>query len=163
MNSGSGVEKETCMPEAFISYSSQDEKLAQFVHKHLSSEGLSVFLASISLKQGDHWPKKIMENLRLSSWVILLASRAACQSQFVQQELGGALYGSKKIIPIVWDMPPSELPGWTRDYQAINLAGATMESLSQIITDIAKDIKAKKNNGLLIIGAIVLALLFLSK
>jgi len=151
------------MPDVFISYSSKDEDLAKFVKKHLTNEGLSVFLASTSLKPGDHWSKKIMENLRLSNWVILLASRAACQSQFVQQELGGAIYGNKKIIPVVWDMSLSELPGWTRDYQAINLEGTTMESLSQKMADIAKDIKAEKNKGLLILGAIFLALLVFRK
>lgn len=151
------------MPDAFISYSSQDEKLAQFVHKHLSDEGLDVFLASISLKPGDHWSKKIMENLRSSNWVILLASRAACQSQFVQQELGGAIYGTKKIVPIVWDMLPSELPGWTRSYQAINLAGATLESLSQQMSSIAQHIKSEKGKGLLILGAIILALIVFSE
>jgi hypothetical protein len=151
------------MSDVFISYSSKDEDLAKFVKKHLTNEGLSIFLASTSLKPGDHWSKKIMENLRLSNWVLLLASRAACQSQFVQQELGGAIYGNKKIIPVVWDMPLSELPGWTRDYQSINLEGTTMESLSQKITDIAKDIKAEKNKGLLILGAIFLALLIFRK
>jgi hypothetical protein len=149
------------MPDVFISYSSQDEQLAQFVYKHLTNEGLSVFLAFISLKSGDHWPTKIMENLRSATWIILLASRAACQSQFVQQELGGAIYGGKKIIPIVWDMSPSELPGWARNYHAVNLTGATMESLSNEMSKIAKDIKSEKNKGLLIVGAIILGLLFL--
>lgn len=151
------------MPDVFISYSSKDEDMAKFVNKHLANERLSVFLASTSLKAGDYWPKKIMENLRSSTWVLLLASRAACQSQFVQQELGGAIYGNKKIIPVVWDMPLSELPGLTHDYQAINLEGTTMESLSQKMADITKDIKAEKDKGLLILGAVFLALLFLRK
>ncbi|HUU17862.1 MAG TPA: toll/interleukin-1 receptor domain-containing protein [Sedimentisphaerales bacterium] len=151
------------MPDVFISYSNQDEKLAQFVYRHLTSESLSVFLASVSLKPGDHWPSEIMNNLRFSPWVILLASRAACRSPFVQQELGGARYGNKKIIPIVWDMSPSKLPGWAREYQALDLAGATIESLSKTISSIAKNIKADKGNGLLLVGCILLGLLLFKK
>ena len=35
-----------------------------------------------------------------------------------------ALAKQKKLVPIVWDMPVSELPGWTNHIQAIDLAGA---------------------------------------
>jgi len=93
---------------------------------------------------------------------VLLASRAACQSAFVQQELGGAVYGGKRIIPIVWDMPSSDLPGWAAQYQAVDLRGATPQTLSAKINGLAKDIKADKNTGLLVAGA-VLFWLVLSK
>ena len=147
------------MPDVFISYSTKDEEMAQFVYRHLTSEGLKVFLASVSLKPGDHWRSEIINNLRSSPWVILLASRAACQSPFVQQELGGAEYGRKRIIPIIWDMSPSELPGWAAVHQAVNLTGATIETLSESISEIASRIKADKLVGQLIIGAVMLWLL----
>lgn len=147
------------MPDVFISYSSQDEKLAQFVYKHLIAERLTVFLASVSLRPGDRWRSEIMSNLRASEWIILLASRTACESKFVQQELGGAEYAGKKIIPIVWGMPPSDLPGWPAQHQAVNLSGATLESISETVSEIARRIKARKTVGQLIIGAVLLWLL----
>jgi hypothetical protein len=146
------------MAHVFISYSSQDEGLAQFIYRHLTAEAIGVFLAPVSLRPGDHWSTEIMNNLRGSTWVILLASRAACQSPFVQQELGGAIYGGKKIIPVVWDMSPAELPGWAHQYQAVDLRGATPEAFSARIGDIAKDIKGDINTGRLIIAIIFLAL-----
>ena len=41
------------MPDAFISYSVADEPFAEFLHRHLASEGLSVFRASVSLRPGE--------------------------------------------------------------------------------------------------------------
>lgn len=147
------------MPHVFISYSSQDSGLAQFVQRHLIAEGIGVFLAPISLSPGDHWPTETINNLRCSTWVVFLASRAACQSPFVQQELGGAVYGGKVIVPIVWDMSPSELPGWVQQYQAVDLRGATPHAFSAKIGDIAKSIKGDINIGRLIIAIIVLGLI----
>lgn len=148
------------MPDVFISYSTQDERLAQFVLKHLTSEGLSVFLASVSLEPGVRWAPEILSNLKTSSWVFFLASQAACSSAFVQQELGGALLTDKKIIPIVWDMQPSNLPGWIKQFQALNLAGATLDQAKEAISKIAEKIKSDKVVGAVAVGAVFAALLY---
>src|SRR5215213_336592 len=100
------------MPDCFISYSSNDQLLANFIHSELTRQNLSVFMASVSLRLGEDWTEAIKANLKASSWVILLASRAACQSAFVLQETGMALATDKRLIPILWDINPSELPGW---------------------------------------------------
>jgi hypothetical protein len=68
------------MPDIFISYSRHDEAFAQFLERHFTTEGLSVFLASVSLKPGDRWSQTILQNLRNASWVFFLAGRAACYS-----------------------------------------------------------------------------------
>ena len=70
----------------------------------------------MSLQPGQDWHATIRANLQQSRWVFVLASRAACKSIFVQQEIGGAILGDKTIVPVVWDMPPSELPGWLSLY-----------------------------------------------
>ena len=42
----------------------------------------------------------------------------------VNQESGGAALNGKKVIPVVWgDMDPAKLPGWLREYQALDLRG----------------------------------------
>ena len=106
---------------------------------------------------------EIMENLKSSKWIIFLASRAACSSTFVNQEIGGALYASKNLIPIVWDMDPSELPGWARNVQAIDMSGKqTVGELQKEIASIAQRIKQDKSQELMIIlGAVILGFLFL--
>lgn len=146
------------MPDVFISYSSADEGFARFLHRHLSGEGLSVFLASVSLAPGERWPQEILNALSTSSWVLFLGSRAACASPWVQQELGAALVTQKKLVPIVWDMPPSQLPGWVSHFQALNLAGASPAEVQAEVSAIAGRIKSDKGRGLLIAGLLVAGL-----
>jgi len=150
------------MSDCFISYSNYDQKLADFVHAELTRHGVTAFMASASLQPGQHWSPEILTNLKTSRWVILLASRAACKSAFVNQEVGGALLTSKHLIPVVWDMDPAELPGWASRVQAIDLRGSTIVDLQNQIGAIADRIKQKKQLGLLIIGAVLLGLLLAS-
>lgn len=147
------------MPDCFISYSSRDQKLADFVCAELKQHGLEVFMATVSLKPGEQWSETIRLNLKTSSWIIFLASRAACASAYVQQELGIAMGDLKRIIPIVWDMDPSQLPGWTNQMHAINLRGMTLENGKAKIASIATDIKKEKEKGILILGALFFGLL----
>jgi len=149
------------MPDCFISYSSADNALAQFVNDELTRKGLTVFMASMSLKAGDNWSDIILGNLKASSWVILLASKEACKSAYVLQETGMALILGKKLVPIVWDIEPSELPGWVNQRQALNLNGTTFSVLQTRIAEIAKAIHEDKLKGLLIAGAITFGLIWL--
>jgi hypothetical protein len=144
--------------DIFISYSSKDEPIARFLHQHLTHEGMSVFLASASLQPGQQWSQEVLTALRTSSWVLFLASRAACSSAWVQQELGAALITQKKLVPIVWDMPPSELPGWVRHYQALDLTHASFDDVKSQMTAIVQRIKADKAQGLLLVGLLLAGL-----
>lgn len=154
---------ETSMPDCFISYSSQDERIARFVNSELHRLGVSSFMASASLQPGQHWSSEIINNLRTSNWVILLASRAAVNSAFVNQEIGGALINSKVLIPIVWDINPSELPGWARNVQAIDLRDSTIPGLQNQVAAIAGRINQEKTKSLLIAaGAVLLAIFVFS-
>ncbi len=150
------------MPDCFISYSSTDEQLARFVANHLIAQQLNVFLASVSLQPGDKWSEAIWSNLRNSPWVVFLVSRAACFSPYVQQELGAALAAEKKIIPIVWDMSPQELPGWLNQRQALDLRGRTWDDLALQARRIADAIKADKLQGALLAGAMLFGLIWLT-
>jgi hypothetical protein len=149
------------VPDVFISYSAKDEKLAQFVRSHLVAQELDVFLASISLNAGEHWTPQIIEALRTSEWVFLLASKNALASANVQQEVGGAIFGKKKLVPIMWDVQPHDLPRWVSNYQGLVLTGATMENINLQISQLATNVKANKVKGQLVAGAVFAGLLYL--
>ena len=125
------------MADVFISHAQADLPLAEYLHRHLTQEGLSIYLASVSMAPGERWMPSILNNLRSSTWVICLASRAACESQWVMQEMGFAIGTNKKLVPIVWDIQPDTLPAWMRQYQAVNLGGASQEEAKVAITRIA--------------------------
>lgn len=151
------------MADVFISHATEDLPLAEFLHRHLTQEGLSVYLASVSMPPGERWMPHIMDSLRSSTWVLCLASRAACASPWVMQEMGASVASNKKLVPIIWDLPPDSLPGWMKQYQAVNLAGKQREEAMTAIGRIAETIKAEKQNGLIILGLLVAGLLAFGK
>lgn len=151
------------MADIFISYSSADELLARFVFDHLKTERIEAYMASASLQPGQRWTEAVFAELRQAKWVVFLASRAACQSAYVQQELGAALIQEKNVLPIVWDMPPSEVPGWVKQHHVLNLAGRTDDDLKSEVSALAERVRQDKRNGLFVVGAIALGLMALSK
>lgn len=151
------------MADVFISHASVDLPLAEFLHRHLSQEGLTVYLASVSMPPGERWMSHIMDNLRNSTWVLCLASRSACASPWVMQEMGAAVVGKKKLVPVVWDQSPESLPGWMQQYQAVNLAASGQEEAMAAIGRIAEAIKAEKQKGMLILGLIAAGLMIFGK
>lgn len=150
------------MADVFISHAAADLPLAEFLHRHLTAEGISVFLATLAIKPGERWMPAIMNNLQSSQWVLCLASRAACTSPWVMQEMGAAIGTRKKLIPVVWDQSPSQLPAWMQQFQAVEL-GRDSQSAQAAISTIAETIRADKQRGLAIVGMLIAGLALLGK
>lgn len=111
------------MADIFISYAREDANVAQAFYHRLTAAGLGVFLDTASLEPGSPWSQKIREELKAARTVLVLASQKAVQSAMVNQELGAAALNGKKVIPVAWDVDPAHLPGWLREYQALDLRG----------------------------------------
>lgn len=143
------------MPDVFISYSVQDEKLARYVKDHLEHQKLQVFLASISLEPGHKCTPQIFQALKDTEWVFFLASENALKSHNVQQELGAALITEKKIVPIMWDIEPSQLPIWVSQFQGLCLKGQSMENIQHQVSSLSAKVKANKIKGMWVAGAML--------
>lgn len=150
------------MADIFISYSTADQEFSDFVARHLSSEGVSVFQAGVSLDGGDKWSDKILRNLKAAPMVLFLASKAACQSAAVQQEIGAALITDKKLVPIIWDIDPNELPAWTQGFQAIDLKHLSADQIKQKFSAIASKIKIDNRTGGIVAVCLLAGLIFLT-
>jgi hypothetical protein len=149
------------MADIFICYSNSEGGIARFLRRHLTHEGMQVLLASVSLQSGERWSDETSDELETSSWALFLASREACTLPWVQQELSEALATQKNLVPIVWDMPPSELPTWMQRHQALNLNGAPVENVKAQITAIANQVKSDKTQGLIAAGLMLAGLFWL--
>jgi len=148
------------MPDVFISYSTEDSKFARWVHEKLVQGGVSVFLAEISLVEGQVWDETILANLRAADYFLFLASRRACESQFVNQEIGAAISQNKRIIPVVWDMPPSALPGFLKKVQACDMRTKDPRTLMEVLGRVTTSIKKHKIISVIILGIIIGALIW---
>jgi len=154
------------MPDVFISYTTPDLKLARYAHDHLRFHKLDVFLAHISLVPGTQWDPAVWAALKASPWVLLLASEAACKAPYVQHEFGMAfgmaLAGMRKmIIPVVWDMDPGRLPGWMNRFTALDLRENLPGQIGPALDQIAKRVHAKKQQGALVVGALITGIAWL--
>ncbi len=149
------------MPDCFISFVGKDRRLAESIHQDLVRHELDVFLAPISLQPGQDWSQEIQRALQNTRWVLFLASKEACSSPYVQQEVGGAFFGGKTIVPIVWDIAPDKLPGWAKQFQAVDLRGKTPQEIAARIQQVAARLRASKQKGNLIALGIIAGLLWL--
>ena len=151
------------MPYCFISYSDQEEPIAQFIYNEICRLNFTAYKAKVSLEPGEKWSHRTLNKLKNSEWVIFLASRKACSSTVENPEVGDALLASKNLVPIVWDMDPSELPEWAKEVQVLDLRGSTIQELQNQVADIADLDKQDKIDGLRILSIVILALWQLEK
>lgn len=133
------------MADVFISYSRADELLANRLATWLQNAGLSVFLDTASLTPGALWTDQIHKELKNSSNILLLASRTAIASPTVNQELGIAMDRGARIIPVVWEMQPNELPVWIKRYQAVVLTGKTPQQCLNDVTCLVNRLAQEKS------------------
>lgn len=146
------------MPYCFICYSDQDEPIAEFIYNEICRLNFSAYKAKVSLETDEKWSHRTFRKLKNSEWVIFLASRRACSSTVENPEVGDSLLASKNLVPIVWDMDPSELPEWAKEVQVLDLRGSTMQELQNQIEEIADMNKQDKLDGLRILSIVILAL-----
>ena len=148
--------------DCFISHASVDAAFASSVMRHLKTHDLDVFLAPVSIGPGERWSPAILQALRNSKWVIFLASKAACQSAFVQQEVGGAIVANKSLVPVVWDMSPDELPAWAKQHQALDLRGMSVADIATAMSSIGQRIRQDRDTGRLVALALIGAFLYVA-
>jgi hypothetical protein len=75
--------------------------------------------------------------------------------------MGAAISHGKKLVPIMWDLQPSDLPRWIADFQGLILSGATMENINLQMSQLAERVKSDKLKGQLVAGAVFAGLLYL--
>ena len=146
------------MPYCFICYSDQEEPIAEFIYNEICRLNFSAYKAKVSLETDEKWSHRTFRKLKNSEWVIFLASRGALSSTIENKEVSDALLFSKNLVPVVWDMEASELPGWAKELQVLDLRVSTIPELQNQVADIADRIKQEKLDGLRILSIVILAL-----
>ncbi|HUW34009.1 MAG TPA: toll/interleukin-1 receptor domain-containing protein [Planctomycetota bacterium] len=100
--------------KVFVSYSSSDLNLANFLKNLLVPHGIDVFVAEDSLLPGASLSAELKARINSCDLFLLLWSRNSRASSWVQQEVGAAVSADKPAIPIVLE-PGLGLPGFLGD------------------------------------------------
>ena len=114
-------------PIVFISHIHEDEGCANAVEQVLRKSllgALEVFNSSNrrSISVGDPWRDRIIETLKRSATVLVLASPESVSSPWVNFETGGAWIAGTRVIPsCIKGMKPESLPAPLSHLQAVSL------------------------------------------
>jgi len=100
------------MARVFISYSKQDEKLANRVVKFLKKRGHKIWMDKDCIRGGDKYPEKISNGIDAADVFMPLISEKSIESEWVRKEINYASEKKKIIIPVIMD--GVEIPEWLK-------------------------------------------------
>jgi hypothetical protein len=106
--------------DVFLSYSTQDKDEAREVYAALVKVGKRCFMAEKSLQPGDKFQDEIRSALQASTEIWILVSPRSIQSAWVQREVAAAWALTKRIVPILLQCSPGDLPEILADAHAID-------------------------------------------
>lgn len=87
--------------QVFISYSFEDKKIMNNLKKILRSEGIDCYVAEHDEDYGNSLSEKLSNAIDDSEALIVILTQKGSTSGSVNQEIGYAKSGGKKIIPLV--------------------------------------------------------------
>jgi hypothetical protein len=106
--------------DVFISYAHGDEPWASEFVDELKAQGLRTWFAKDDIALGERVSDKLEEALREAPVVAVLVGPGYLNSPLAAFELGAAVAGDKKIIPIVMEeVKHRPLPLLLRDWQML--------------------------------------------
>ncbi len=86
----------------FISYKSEDVKLANDVKENLVNNGINIWMAPDSIPGGSSYPKEIHRAIKSCDILILVLTDLSQKSEWIQSEIEIARMNNKTIIPIAF-------------------------------------------------------------
>lgn len=94
------------MPSVFISHSSLDKKFVSTLTKALNERGINTWVDDKQIKVGQPIPRRISEGIAACEFFLVVISRAAIQSRWVEGELNSAHFHAARnksdtILPVL--------------------------------------------------------------
>lgn len=152
------------MADCFLSYSSDDQEIADDIYDQLTDFGLNVSRDVERVEYGDDWYDKLQWEIETCPWFIVLLSSNSEGSKYQQQEISLATNHNKNIIPILVDIEPEEMPSELSRFHALRLSDIGKKDREQELETIAAKIRTDLDQKALItLGGIGIALWLLSK
>ncbi len=126
--------------DVFISYKSEEFAIADNVREQLEAQGISCWMAPMSISGGASYASEIPKAIRSCNVFVLILSDAAQHSQWVSRELDQAINHQKQIMPFKVDN--SELQDEFRFYLANVQWYDAAKDRERAFQKLCKDIRA---------------------
>lgn len=112
------------MPRVLLSHSSKDKEFVRRLADDLEREGVDVWFDEADLRVGEDLAT-IKEGIRSSQCLVLVQSRSARESPWVQREIDLAQEFGLRILPVVMEEMPVPWGGKVPGSPPLTFAGAT--------------------------------------
>jgi TIR domain len=128
----------------FISHASQDIAIARQLAERLLEMGASVFLAETNIEVGQDFGHAIERGIYRSRFVVVLLSRQAAQSRYIEMEMQLALKRERRspfrisgLIPVLLgDIDWSDLPYLVKDIQSLDARSGDLRDAARRLLEL---------------------------
>jgi len=138
--------------KVFISHSMKNIELVNQAKAMLEQKGLNAYVAISEPEPGEKLDEKIINNIKSSTFFLLLYTKDAETSPWVNHELGIAVSMKKKIIPIIEE--GVTLPAILNGIEYVKLDSISPETCIQSVCDYLYKIVASKDETKIIVAAV---------
>lgn len=132
------VEEPNAPPHVFLSYTSEDNELAQRIAESLQANGIYTWWDKWCISTGDSLRQKIDEGLSDCTHFLVLLTPQSIGKPWVNQEMDAGLVLKLKnacqFLPVRYGLPASELPPLLSGMHAPEITAD--EDITQLINDI---------------------------
>lgn len=106
--------------DVFLSYSSASQPWVRKFTDALTSLGVSAWFDAHEILPGERWQAQIEKALRQSRVLVMVLTAESVQRPWTFFELGAALAGEKRIVPVLSDdVDPASIPAVVRQFQFV--------------------------------------------
>jgi hypothetical protein len=89
------------LPQVFLSHSSADADLVEWIAAQVQAVGLHPYLAERDIQPGKPLADKVREAIAGSAALLVLLTDSGASSRYVQQEIGAAVQSGRPVIALV--------------------------------------------------------------
>ncbi|NRF71320.1 TIR domain-containing protein [Aquincola sp. S2] len=133
----------------FVSFATQNLRVAQRVVEHLEAEGIRCFFAPRDIAVGSTWQDSLSEAIAACSAVVLVLSRHAGASGHVLREVDMAVERRRTILPIQVDENevPAALDYLLRPFQRLKSSPRVAKRDLDAVVAAVRDVLARTGPG----------------
>lgn len=137
--------------DVFISYSTKNTEFAEAVCENLEDNGIECWIAPRNIKTGTNYAKEIIDGLNAAKIVVLVFSKDAQESEYVNNEIDTAFSNNQCIVSLKVDdsFPEKKMEFFLKNTQwldasptALKEQNKTLESCyAQLVDDVKRVLK----------------------